>query len=85
MRISGCRKLLRVDIDLDEVTDILLESNLFDNMLVTDTNGRVLAAAGQYSYGKEIGIFEAREGKTEDGRMVLERRLRDFPLVLYGI
>ncbi len=82
---SAYKKLLRVDIDLDEVTDILLESNLFDNMLVTDTNGRVLAAAGQYSYGKEIGIFEAREGKTEDGRMVLERRLRDFPLVLYGI
>lgn len=82
---SGYQKLLRVDIDLDKVVDILLESNLFDNMLVTDTNGRVLAAAKQYINGSEMDFFEAQAGESIDGKMILKRKLQDFHLIIYGI
>ncbi len=51
-------------------------------MLVTDTNGRVLAAAKQHN---EMEFFEAEEGKLADGKMILKRSLWGFPLILYGI
>ncbi|MCI8801441.1 MAG: sensor histidine kinase [Lachnospiraceae bacterium] len=81
---SEYRKLLRIDLDLERMEDILLESNLFDNMLLADTNGRVFAAARQYSNKGEMEIFTAAE-EEKDGRMVLCREIQEFPVILYGI
>lgn len=77
-------KLLRIDIDLTSLESILLESNLFDNMLIADTQGRVIAAAGEYGNSGEMGIFIPEEGR-EDGTIVLTRSVEGFPLMLYGI
>lgn len=77
-------KLLRIDIDLASLESILLESNLFDNMLITDTKGRVIAAAREYGNSGEMGIFTSEE-KREDGMIVLSRQVEGFPLKLYGI
>ena len=81
---SEYRKLLRINLDLERMEEILLESNLFDNMLLTDSNGRVFAAAKQYSNKGEMEIFAAAE-EEKDGRMVLRRKIQDFPVILYGI
>lgn len=78
------RKLLRIDFDLERLEEILLESNLFENMLLTDTEGRVFAAAKQYSNKGEMEVFVADEAE-KDGRMVLSRKIQGFPVVLYGI
>lgn len=82
---AGCEKLLRIDVDLDKMVGILLESNLFDNMLVTDTNGRVLAAARQYSNVGEMEVFDAEAQIHEDGKIVIRKEIQDFPLILYGV
>ncbi|MCI9144532.1 MAG: sensor histidine kinase [Lachnospiraceae bacterium] len=81
---SGYRKLLRIDLNLERMEEILLESNLFDNMLLTDSNGRVFAAAKQYSNRGEMESFNAEE-EEKDGKLVLSRKIQNFPVMLYGI
>lgn len=77
-------KLLRIDIDLTSLESILLESNLFNNMLIADTEGRVIAAAREYGNSGEMGIFTSAE-KGKDGMIVLARAVDGFPLTLYGV
>ncbi len=75
-------KLLRIDLDFGKLEDILKESNLFSNMLLTDTRERVLVAAAQYSNTGKMEIFTP---KRQEGRMVLSRQIAGFPLTLYGV
>lgn len=77
-------KLLRMDIELSSLESILLENNLFDNILIADTQGRVIAAAKEYSNSGEMGIYRSDE-EREDGMIVLSRSIEGFPLTLYGI
>lgn len=81
---SEYQKLLRIDLDLERMEEILLESNLFDNMLLTDTSGRVFAAARQYNNKGEMQVFSEAE-EEKDGKMVLSRKIPGFPVILYGI
>lgn len=75
-------KLLRIDLDFGKLEEILRESNLFSNMLLTDTKDRVLVAAAQYSNTGEMEVFSAAQ---QDGRMVFSRQITGFPLTLYGV
>lgn len=79
-----CFKLLRMDIELGSMESILLESNLFSNMILGDTEGRVVAAAKEYGNAGEMGVFASQE-EREDGMIVLSRPVEGFPLTLYGI
>ncbi len=77
-------KLLRVDIDLDVLESILRESNLFDNMILTDTKQGIIAAEKEYGNAGEMEIFLSEE-EREDGMIVLSKPIEGFPLTLYGI
>lgn len=78
-------KLLRVDIDLGYLEDVLLESNMFTNMFLTDSEGSVIAAANGYSNSGKMGVFNVEEMEQQDDMMILTRKIGEFPITLYGI
>lgn len=78
-------KLLRLDVNRDYLENILKESNLFDNMILTDSAGRVAMAASGYSDRDVPEFFDNSLAEREKGLVVLERTIGDFPLTLYGI
>ncbi len=77
------QKLIRVDIECEDLLEILRETNLFENLALTDSNGRVIAALNQYSNSGSMEIFDAEQIKNS-GHMLLSRELSDFGLILYG-
>lgn len=77
-------KLLRVDIDLDSLESILKESNLFENVILADTQGRIIAAGNEYGNTDGMEAFRSSE-EMKDGMIVLSRPVEGFPLTLYGI
>ena len=77
------QKLIRVDVECEDLLEILRETNLFDNLILTDSNGQVIAALNQYSNSGSMDLFDEEQVKTS-GRMVLSRDLSDFGLALYG-
>ena len=77
------QKLIRVDVECEDLLEILRETNLFDNMILTDSNGRVIAALNQYSNSGRMDSFDAEQIKN-NGQMLLSRELSDFGLTLYG-
>ena len=77
------QKLIRVDVECEDLLEILRETNLFDNMILTDSNGRVIAALNQYSNSGSMDLFDAEQIKN-NGQMLLSRELSDFGLTLYG-
>ncbi len=84
-QFSKYKKLLRVDINMDYLEDILKESSLFENMLLTDSQGHVIAAASGYSNRGEPDVFDVSLNGEEKGQVLLERKVGEFPLTLYGI
>ena len=83
MQYGAYDEVLQVELDQEYLLEVLRESNLFENMFLTDTNGRVLSAANDYSNTGTMGIFQ--EENAEEGMLVLSRELSGFPLTLYGI
>ncbi len=77
------QKLIRVDVECEDLLEILRETNLFDNLILTDSNGQVIAALNQYSNSGSMESFDAEQIKNS-GRMLLSRDLSDFGLTLYG-
>lgn len=76
-------KMLRMDLDPASMVNVLQESNLFANMLLCDTEEKVITAAKGYNSTAKIDVFSA--GEQEDGMVVLSREIRGFPLTMYGI
>ncbi len=77
------QKLIRVDVECEDLLEILRETNLFDNLILTDSNGQVIAALNQYSNSGSMESFDAEQIK-DNGHMLLSRELFDFGLTLYG-
>lgn len=77
-------KLLRVDIDLGSLESILRESNLFENIILADTEGRIIAASNEYRNAGGMEVFMSSE-ERENGMIVLSRPIEGFPLTLYGV
>lgn len=75
-------KVLKIDLYIPYFISILKESNLFENMIVTDSDGRVIMAANTYSASGGFGIYNSDEIK--DGVVVLKRDIEGFPLSVYG-
>ena len=79
------KKMVRLDMDREYLKSILNESNLFDNMFLVDSKGRVIAAASDYS---DRGVPEVFDNSLAEGKknlLLLKRTVGGFPLVLYGI
>lgn len=82
---SDYQKILRIDIETDSIVEVLEEFNLFENMILTDANGMVLAAANSYSNTGSMSVFDAdAEGRSEKYSL-LSRQIGGFPITLYGI
>lgn len=77
-------KLLRVDLDPGYLEKVLLESNLFENMLLTDSKGRIVVAANEYSNSGTMELFDIESLENKNDVMVLSRSIGNFPLTLYG-
>ena len=77
------QKLIRIDVECEDLLTILRETNLFTNLILADTNGQVIAALNQYSNSGSIESFDAEQIKNS-GHMLLSRDLSDFGLTLYG-
>lgn len=78
-------KMICLDVDRECLRDILKESNLFDNMLLVDSKGRVAEAASDYSDRGVPETFDRSLIEEKENLILLERTVGDFPLVLYGI
>lgn len=77
------RKALRIDIDTSYLSSMLEDSDLFDNILLVDSDKRILASANTY---KEFGSYDIfHEDQVREGMVVLKQPLGDIPLELYGL
>jgi len=79
---SNYQKAIRIDINLSYISSMLKENDLFDNIILVDSNNRIIASANTY---REIGpydVFSAQ--KLKKGIVVLKQPLMDVPLSLYG-
>jgi two-component system, sensor histidine kinase YesM len=75
-------KVLRMDINLSYISTMLRESDLFDNIVLVDTNNRIIASSNSYH---EFGTFDIfSEDSLKNGIVVLKQPLSDVPLSLYG-
>lgn len=77
------RKILRLDMNLPYMGNVLTENNLFDNMVLADQEGRVLLSVHSYRQYGEFDVFE-KEAVLRHA-VVIEKKVGDFPLVLYGV
>jgi len=76
-------KAIRIDLDTSYLSSILEDSDLFDNILLVDSDNRVLASAHSY---KEFGSYDIfNENQVKEGTVVLKQPIGDYPLVLYGL
>ncbi|WP_313560146.1 sensor histidine kinase [Ruminiclostridium cellobioparum] len=79
---SKYKKALRIDINLSYISTMLRESDLFDNIVLVDSDNRIIASANYYH---ELGAFEVfSEDTLKKGIVVLKQPLGDVPLSLYG-
>lgn len=79
---SNYQKAIRIDINLLYLSALMSESNLFDNIILVDSDRRIIASANTY---QEFGPFDIfSEARLKQGIVVLKQPLRDFPLSLYG-
>lgn len=78
-------KLLRLEVNRDYLENILKESNLFDNMILADSEGCVIVSASGYSGREAPEFFDNSLIERKRGLVVLERTVGSFPLTLYGI
>lgn len=80
---SNFEKYLKFSLDLEAFKEILCESNLFENMFLTDDAGRVIASA------KPSELINADLFLDIDALMneypVLQRKIDKYPLYLYGV
>ena len=72
-----------MDVECEDLLEILRETNLFDNLILTDSNGQVIAALNQYSNSGSMETVDVEQIK-KNRQMVLSRDLSDFGLTLYG-
>ncbi len=79
---SNYNKALRLDINLSYISSLLRERDLFDNIVLVDSDNRVIASANSYHEYGAYDIFS--ENKLKKGIVILKQPLGDIPLSLYG-
>lgn len=80
---ANFEKYMKFSLDLEAYKKILRESNLFENMFLTDDAGMVIASA------KPSGLmnkdFFIDTGALMEKYPVLQRKIEGYPLYLYGV
>ncbi len=79
---SNYWKLVRIDIDVSYISSMLEESGMFDNIVLVDSEKRIIASGNTYSDFGEYDKFS--EDELKEGIVVLKKTLKDLPLSLYG-
>ncbi|MCL6591296.1 MAG: sensor histidine kinase [Firmicutes bacterium] len=79
---SKYQKAIRIDINLLYISSMLRENDLFDNIVLVDSDSRIIASANTYHEFGPFDIFS--EAKLKKGIVVLKQPLADIPLSLYG-
>jgi two-component system sensor histidine kinase YesM len=79
---SSYQKAIRIDINLLYISSMIRENDLFDNIILVDSDNRIIASANTYHEFGAYDIFS--EDKLKKGIVVLKRPLKDVPLSLYG-
>lgn len=80
---SDFEKYMKFSLDIEAYRQILCESNLFENMFISDDEGRVLVSAKTTEQVKE-GDF-IKEDTLIDGYPMMKRKIGGYPLYLYGV
>lgn len=75
-------KLMAVDVDLGYVSSVLNAGKLFRNIIMTDSQGVILADAHGYSGGPS---YFSPQDEEFAGMQIMEKQIGSFPLTLYGI
>lgn len=78
------QKLIRIDVECEDLLEILHETNLFENLIVADSNNQVVVALNDYANSGEMTKLNT-DGIKESGRLLLSRELSAYGLTLYGI
>ena len=79
---SRYKKALRIDLNLSYISTMLRESDLFDNIVLVDSDNRIIASANTYHESGPYDIFS--EALLKKGIVVFKQPLGDVPLSLYG-
>jgi two-component system sensor histidine kinase YesM len=82
LEYSSYQKAIRIDINLLYISSMIRENDLFDNIILVDSDNRIIASANTYHEFGAYDIFS--EDKLKKGIVVLKRPLKDVPLSLYG-
>lgn len=82
LQYSNYQKYLRIDIDISYIASLLEENSMFDNIVLVDTDNRILASANTYHEFGNYDLFS--EVSLKPGIVVLKQPLKDVPLSLYG-
>lgn len=84
-QFSKYQKILRANLNSSYMERVLLESNLFENMFLVDSENRIISAANSYSNIGEMAVYNDQEKEKNAGYTVLKKELSDFHITLYGI
>lgn len=82
---SKYQKILRANLNTSYMERVLLESNLFENMFLVDSENHIISAANSYSNIGEMAVYNEQEQEKNEGYTVLKKELSDFHITLYGI
>lgn len=76
-------KAIRIDIDTSYLSAMMQQNDLFDNIILLDSDNRIIASANTY---KEFGSYDIfQEDKLKEGIVLLKQPLSDMPLTLCGL
>lgn len=76
------QKAVRIDVNLSYIASMLRDSDIFDNIVLVDSDNRILASANTYPEYGAYSIFS--EDALKEGIVVLKQPLSEAPLSLYG-
>ena len=80
---SNFENYMKFSLDLEAYKQILSESNLFENMFLTDDAGKVIAAAKPSKQITHESFIDINTLLIEN--QVLKRKIEGYPLYIYGV
>lgn len=75
-------KLLRINLDMEYLEDLMRETGLFERVFLVDSQNRVVCSTDGYDDSIPPPLFRQKE--EQKGIVFLSRKVGRFPLTLYG-
>ena len=79
------QKLIRVDIECDDLLAILQETNLFENMILTDSNNQVVVALNSYANSGKNGADKSRKNSGQRQAFIITRAFKFWSYVIRAL